>query len=187
MLLHSRFGILLLVKISLYLVMVLSAAFRGLVIGPQLKPKRRGGRSARAGRRHERRRSWLRATERRGGRPCSGTRGRSTMRGASRFWKQGSHMGRHQAGQRPDRRRWPRRPTGRKWWLGCRRWAPGGRQCRPGAAPRAGVLLHGLHESGDRLSDRADPGPLALVVTGERRFNSSLKHRTPQYKPSSFR
>src|SRR6185369_7141215 len=33
-------------------------------------------------------------------------------------------------------------------------------------AARTGVLLHGLHEPGDRFPDRADPGALALVVGG---------------------
>ena len=41
MLLHTRFGILLLIKIFLYMVMVLSALFVVTVIGPRLKAKRK--------------------------------------------------------------------------------------------------------------------------------------------------
>ena len=41
MLLHTRFGILLSIKVSLYLVMVISALFVIIVIGPRLKAKRK--------------------------------------------------------------------------------------------------------------------------------------------------
>lgn len=98
LLLQSRFGILLLVKISLYLVMVTSAAFVITVIGPRLRRKRdlsealitSGDMTAEELAR------------------CNGTDGRPALFAyqgkiydatASRLWKQGNHMGRHQAGE----------------------------------------------------------------------------------------
>ena len=97
LLLQSRFGILLLVKIGLYLIMVISAAFVILVIGPRLKRKRSetsavvtGGDMSTAD---------LALCDGKEGRPAlfayQGTIYDAT---ASRLWKQGSHMGRHQAG-----------------------------------------------------------------------------------------
>lgn len=97
LLLQSRFGILLLVKIALYLVMVTSAVFVITVIGPRLRRNRpeaappvTGGDMT------------LEELAR-----CDGAEGRPALfafngtiydAGASRFWKQGNHMGRHQAG-----------------------------------------------------------------------------------------
>jgi len=95
--LQSRFGVLLLVKISLYLVMVISAAFVITVIGPRLKRKRTeaapticsGDMGAEALAR------------------CDGKEGRPALfayegtiydAGASRLWQLGNHMGRHQVG-----------------------------------------------------------------------------------------
>jgi predicted heme/steroid binding protein len=97
LLLQSRFGILLLVKIALYLVMVISAAFVITVIGPRLK--RKGSDT-----------SPLIGEGDMSGEElalCDGNEGRPALfaymgtiydAGASRFWKQGNHMGRHQAG-----------------------------------------------------------------------------------------
>lgn len=97
LLLQSRFGILLLVKIALYLVMVTSAAFVITVIGPHLRRKRDDGAppatSGDMGAEELAR--------------CDGGEGRPALfahdgtiydASASRFWKQGNHMGRHQAG-----------------------------------------------------------------------------------------
>lgn len=97
LLLQSRFGMLLLVKISLYLVMVTSAAFVILVIGPRLHRKQdsdaplvsSGDMSAEE----------LTRCDGKEGRPAlfahEGTIYDAT---GSRFWKTGNHMGRHQAG-----------------------------------------------------------------------------------------
>lgn len=97
LLFQSRFGILLLVKISLYLVMVVSAAFVITVIGPRLRRKRDGGATPVTGGDMSAEELAL----------CDGREGRPALfaydsriydAGGSRFWKQGSHMGRHQAG-----------------------------------------------------------------------------------------
>jgi predicted heme/steroid binding protein len=97
LLLQSRFGILLLVKIALYLVMVVSAAFVVTVIGPRLKRKKNGE-------------APLVVTGDMSAEElvrCDGKEGRPALlayqgtiydASASRLWKQGSHMGRHQAG-----------------------------------------------------------------------------------------
>ncbi|MBK5276762.1 MAG: CopD family protein [Desulfuromonadales bacterium] len=99
LLLQSRFGILLLIKIGLYLIMVVSAAFVIIVIGPRLKRKRLdpspaapvgGDMSAEE----------LALCDGKEGHPvmfaCQGTIYNAS---ASRLWKQGSHMGRHQSGR----------------------------------------------------------------------------------------
>jgi predicted heme/steroid binding protein/uncharacterized membrane protein len=97
LLLQSRFGILLLVKISLYLIMVVSAAFVIIVIGPRLKRKHAGAAPLVASGDMDAEELAL----------CDGKEGRPALfahegtiydAGASRLWKQGSHMGRHQAG-----------------------------------------------------------------------------------------
>jgi predicted heme/steroid binding protein len=97
LLLQSRFGILLLVKISLYLIMVISAAFVITVIGPRLRKKRAGGAPQVTN-------GDMSAEELS---RCDGKEGRPALfacdgqiydAGSSKFWKQGSHMGRHQAG-----------------------------------------------------------------------------------------
>lgn len=97
-LLHTRFGILLLAKVSLYLVMVISAAFVITVIGPRLKAKRTAPQPP---------------TDTSGDltpeelTACDGTAGRPAYfaydskiydASESRLWKQGVHMGRHNAG-----------------------------------------------------------------------------------------
>lgn len=96
-LIHSRFGILLIIKVSLYLVMVISAAFVITVIGPQLKAKRRqplppaesGDLSPEE----------LALCDGKEGVPAyfafEGKVYDATM---SRLWQQGVHMGRHNAG-----------------------------------------------------------------------------------------
>lgn len=97
LLLQSRFGILLLAKISLYLVMVTSAAFVILVIGPRLHRKRDSEATLLTG-------GDMNAEELA---RCDGKEGRPALfahegtiysAAGSRFWKEGSHMGRHQAG-----------------------------------------------------------------------------------------
>jgi predicted heme/steroid binding protein len=97
LLLQSRFGVLLLVKISLYLIMVISAAFVIIVIGPRLRRKRDDGTPLMMS-------GDMSAEELA---RCDGKEGRPVLFAydgqiydcsASRFWKQGSHMGRHQAG-----------------------------------------------------------------------------------------
>jgi len=96
-LLHTRFGILLLAKISLYLIMVISAVFVVTVIGPRLKAKRRDPLPTAAT-------GDLTPEELAA---CDGTEGRPAYfafngkiydASQSRLWKQGVHMGRHNAG-----------------------------------------------------------------------------------------
>ena len=97
LLLQSRFGILLLVKISLYLVMVISAAFVVIVIGPRLRKVRDDGAPQVT--------SGDMSVEELS--RCDGKEGRPALfahagqiydAGGSRLWKQGNHVGRHQAG-----------------------------------------------------------------------------------------
>lgn len=96
-LLHTRFGILLLIKISLYLIMVLSAIFVITVIGPRLKAKRKDPvlTDAAGGLTLEE----LSAYDGKDGRPAwfafEGTIYDATE---SPRWKEGTHMGRHNAG-----------------------------------------------------------------------------------------
>jgi predicted heme/steroid binding protein/uncharacterized membrane protein len=97
MLLQSRFGILLLAKISLYLVMVISAAFVVTVIGPRLRKKENndtpqvtsGDMSAE---------ELSRCDGKKGHPALFACNGQIYSAGDSRLWKQGNHMGRHQAG-----------------------------------------------------------------------------------------
>ena len=97
LLLQSRFGILLLVKIALYLLMVVSASFVIIVIGPRLRKKRNEAATPISSGDMSAEELAL----------CDGKEGRPALfaylgtiydAGASRFWKQGNHMGRHQAG-----------------------------------------------------------------------------------------
>lgn len=97
-LLHTRFGILLLAKISLYLVMVTSAAFVVTVIGPRLKAKRKqplpapplSGDLTLEG---------LAACDGKDERPVYfAFEGKVYDATSSKLWKQGVHMGRHNAG-----------------------------------------------------------------------------------------
>jgi predicted heme/steroid binding protein len=96
-LLHTRFGILLFIKIALYLVMVLSALFVITVIGPRLKAKKKepsladttGGLTLED----------LAACDGKEGRPARfAFEGRIYDATQSPLWKQGVHMGRHNAG-----------------------------------------------------------------------------------------
>lgn len=98
MLLHTRFGVLLLLKVSLYLVMVLSAAYVVTVIGPKLKAKKRGAADTlTAG--GDLTAEQLASYDGKEGRPAYfGFEGRLYDATASRLWKQGVHMGRHNAG-----------------------------------------------------------------------------------------
>lgn len=97
-LLHTRFGILLMAKVSLYLVMVVSAAFVITVIGPRLKAKRRNsGTLAPGGDLSLEELAWYDGSQ---GQPALfAYQGRLYDASASKLWKQGVHMGRHNAGQ----------------------------------------------------------------------------------------
>lgn len=98
MLLHTRFGVLLLAKVSLYLVMVLSAAYVVLFIGPKLKAKRREPVALPAGK--ELTLDELGSFDGKEGRPAYfACEGRLYDASASKLWKQGVHMGRHHAGE----------------------------------------------------------------------------------------
>jgi predicted heme/steroid binding protein/uncharacterized membrane protein len=96
-LLHSRFGILLLLKIILYLVMVVSALYVIIVIGPRLKGKRKeppGEVSTDALTLEE-----LASRDGKDGGPAwFAFEGKIYDATGSPFWKQGVHMGRHHAG-----------------------------------------------------------------------------------------
>jgi len=95
-LLHTRFGILLLVKVSLYLVMVTSAAVVIIVIGPRLKAKKSTPPLPPAG---DLTLEQLAACDGKEGRPAYfAFEGKIYDTSGSRFWKQGLHMGRHNAG-----------------------------------------------------------------------------------------
>ena len=98
MLLHTRFGILLIAKVSLYLVMVISAAYVILVIGPKLKAKKRGnGGELPVG--GDLTGDQLASFDGKEGRPAYfGFEGKLYDASASKLWKQGVHMGRHNAG-----------------------------------------------------------------------------------------
>ncbi|MDD2271550.1 MAG: CopD family protein [Desulfuromonadaceae bacterium] len=94
---HTRFGILLFIKICLYLVMVISAAFVVTVIGPRLKAKRKeptfsgpaGGFTLEN----------LASFDGGEGRPAYfAFEGKVYDATQSKLWKQGGHMGRHNAG-----------------------------------------------------------------------------------------
>jgi len=97
LLLQSRFGILLLVKITLYLIMVISATFVITVIGPRLRRQRAANAPLATGGNMSV--AELARCDGKEERPAlfayDGTIYAAT---ASHFWKQGSHMGRHQAG-----------------------------------------------------------------------------------------
>lgn len=96
-LIHTRFGILLIIKVSLYLVMVSSAAVVVTVIGPRLKAKKSapvlppsvGDMTP----------EQLAACDGKEGRPaCFAFEGKIYDATLSKLWKQGVHMGRHNAG-----------------------------------------------------------------------------------------
>lgn len=96
-LLQTRFGILLLAKVALYLVMVISAVFVITVIGPRLKAKKKKPLPAAAT--GDVTPEELAACDGKDGRPaCFAFEGKIFDASRSRFWKQGLHMGRHNAG-----------------------------------------------------------------------------------------
>lgn len=96
-LIHSHFGILLIIKVSLYLVMVISAVIVITVIGPRLKAKRKeivqpvatGNLTP----------DELAVCDGKEGRPAYfAFEGKVYDATQSKLWKQGVHMGRHNAG-----------------------------------------------------------------------------------------
>lgn len=98
MLLHTRFGILLTVKVCLYLVMVTSALIVITVIGPRLKARKKESplTGAMGGTITE---EDLAGRDGKDGRPAwFAVEGKIYDATHSRLWKQGVHMGRHQAG-----------------------------------------------------------------------------------------
>ncbi|WP_243371020.1 CopD family protein [Geotalea sp. SG265] len=93
---QSRFGILLSVKIGLFLIMVISALFVVLVIGPRLRQKKKGGKGSI---KPEMTTADLDDCNGKEGMPaCFGYNGRVYDVTASRLWKDGDHMRRHAAG-----------------------------------------------------------------------------------------
>jgi predicted heme/steroid binding protein/uncharacterized membrane protein len=99
MLLHTRFGILLLAKVSLYLVMVLSALYVVTVIGPKLKAKKREGTGGTLPAGGDLTGEQLASYDGKEGRPAYfAYEGKLYDATASKLWKQGVHMGRHNAG-----------------------------------------------------------------------------------------
>ena len=94
---HTRFGILLLIKVSLYLVMVISALYVITVIGPRLKAKRREPSLTGAG--GELTLDDLASYDGKDGRPAwFAFEGKVYDATGSKLWNQGTHMGRHSAG-----------------------------------------------------------------------------------------
>jgi predicted heme/steroid binding protein/uncharacterized membrane protein len=94
-LVSSRFGILLLVKIGIFSIMVLSALYVVLVIGPKLKRKK----TALAPKSGEFSPAELAGFDGGEGRPSYvAYKGKVYDVGGSKLWKNGSHMKRHQAG-----------------------------------------------------------------------------------------
>jgi predicted heme/steroid binding protein/uncharacterized membrane protein len=97
MLIHTRFGILLLIKVSLYLVMVISALFVITVIGPRLKVKRKE--TPLADSTGEFTLEDLASYDGKEGRAAYfAFEGKVYDASMSPLWKQGVHMGRHNAG-----------------------------------------------------------------------------------------
>jgi predicted heme/steroid binding protein/uncharacterized membrane protein len=97
MLVHTRFGILLLIKIGLYLVMVLSALYVVTVIGPRLKAKRKE--PFRTGESGEFTLDDLSFYDGKEGRPAYlAFEGQIFDTTPSILWRQGVHIGRHNAG-----------------------------------------------------------------------------------------
>ena len=94
---HTRFGILLFIKVCLYLVMVISALFVITVIGPRLKAKRKE--SSIPDMTGELTLEDLVVFDGKDGRPAYfAFEGKTYDATQSKLWKQGVHMGRHNAG-----------------------------------------------------------------------------------------
>jgi predicted heme/steroid binding protein/uncharacterized membrane protein len=94
---HTRFGILLFIKVCLYLVMVISALFVITVIGPRLKARRKE--SSIPDMTGELTLEDLAAFDGKDGRPAYfAYEGKIYDATQSKLWKQGIHMGRHNAG-----------------------------------------------------------------------------------------
>jgi predicted heme/steroid binding protein/uncharacterized membrane protein len=95
LLVSSKFGILLLIKISIFTVMVISALFAVLVIGPRLKKKKALPLSESGDMALQE----LSGFDGEDGRPAYiAFKGKIYDVGKSKLWKNGSHMKRHQAG-----------------------------------------------------------------------------------------
>ena len=95
LLVSSKFGILLLIKISIFTVMVISALFVVLVIGPRLKKKKALPLSDSGDLTLQE----LSGFDGEDGRPAYiACKGKIYDVGESKLWKNGSHMTRHQAG-----------------------------------------------------------------------------------------
>lgn len=95
MLVSSKFGILLLAKISIFTIMVSSALFVVLVIGPKLKKKR----ILQPSQTGEFTLAELAGCDGKEGRPAYfAFKGKIYDVGESKLWKNGAHMQRHQAG-----------------------------------------------------------------------------------------
>jgi predicted heme/steroid binding protein/uncharacterized membrane protein len=95
LLVSSKFGILLLVKVSIFTVMVISALFAVLVIGPRLKKKKALPLSDSGDLTLQE----LIGFDGEDGRPAYiAYKGKIYDVGKSKLWKSGSHMKRHQAG-----------------------------------------------------------------------------------------
>lgn len=96
-LIHTRFGILLIMKVSLYLVMVSSAAFVVTVIGPKLRAKM--NKPALPPASGDLTPEQLAACDGKEGHPAYfAFEGKIYDATLSKLWKQGVHMGRHNAG-----------------------------------------------------------------------------------------
>jgi predicted heme/steroid binding protein len=96
MLFHSWFGILLVIKIALFLVMVISALFVVLVIGPRLRGTKGMPTSEIGGEMSESELSQFDGKE--GRKAYFACNGRVFDVSASNLWKNGLHVGRHLAG-----------------------------------------------------------------------------------------
>jgi predicted heme/steroid binding protein/uncharacterized membrane protein len=94
---HTSFGVLLLIKVFLYLVMVISALFVITVIGPRLKAKRKE--ASLSGPTGEFTLDNLAVYDGKDGHPAYfAFEGKVYDATQSKLWKQGTHMGRHNAG-----------------------------------------------------------------------------------------
>ncbi len=94
---HTNFGVLLLIKVFLYLVMVISALFVITVIGPRLKAKRKG--ASLSGPTGKFTLDDLAVYDGKDGHPAYfAFEGKVYDATQSKLWKQGTHMGRHNAG-----------------------------------------------------------------------------------------